>query len=486
MWSKLRKRYSELSVPVRTSIIYVFCSVLQKGISFIAVPIYTRLVPSEEYGLYNLYNSWDAILSIFATLNMWNYLYSNGMLKYKDSKDRFTSSLIGLSSTLTLSLFLVYLIFRNQFEKISNIPFLAMVLMFGMFLLRPSYEYWCSRQRFEYNIKKYTISAITISLVTPLLTVLLILTFQRQNQNGGYALIIGKVVSAAIIYFIVKISLLKKSFKLYDKEVWSYALKFSLPLIPHFLSGVVLAQSDRIMIGSMCGTSKTAIYSVAYSCAAVLELFNAALMDSIIPWEYKKLESKDYSKIPKIATISLLFISGINLAVALCAPEVIAIMAPSEYQEAIYVIPPVAMSNVFMFMFNLYGNIEYYHEETKLVAGASCIAAVSNIILNYIFIKKFGFIAAGYTTVACYIIYSLSHYFFMNYTLKKHGVKQKVYNNQALWTISLISLCASIGFSFLYPHRVIRYSIIVALIILVIAFRNRIRNLYKEIKNHND
>ena len=37
-------------------------------------------------------------------------------------------------------------------------------------------------------------------------------------------------------------------------------------------------------------------------------------------------------------------------------------------------------------------------------------AAVANVVLNFIFIRIFGYVAAGYTTLACYILYSVGHY----------------------------------------------------------------------------
>ena len=86
MFNIVKKKYLLLPIPLRTSVIYMLCSVLQKGISFLVVPIYTRMVATDQYGIYSLYQSWDSILCIFATLNMWNYLFSKGMIKYE--KDR--------------------------------------------------------------------------------------------------------------------------------------------------------------------------------------------------------------------------------------------------------------------------------------------------------------------------------------------------------------------------------------------------------------
>ena len=64
------------------------------------------------------------------------------------------------------------------------------------------------------------------------------------------------------------------------------------------------------------------------------------------------------------------------------APEVVRILAPNEYFEAIWVIPPLATSVFFIFLYTLFANIEFYYEENKFIMIASIIAAILNIILN--------------------------------------------------------------------------------------------------------
>ena len=480
--NKISDKIIDLPAPVKTSVVYMLCSVLQKGVAFIAVPIYTRMVPSDQYGVYSLYQSWESILIIFATLNMWNYLFNNGMIKFENRKDEFTSSLIGLSSVLTTVLFIIYAIINEWFNKINGLPIAVIFMMFVDFYLRPSYEYWCSRQRFEYNVKKYAVSAVTVSVCTPLLSIGLIYTFSKLENSLGTMLVAGKVICSGVVYFIIMLSLLKKSKKMFDKEIWIFALKFNVPLIPHFLSIVILAQSDRIMIGNICGKSEAAIYSVAYSIGAIMLIVNSALMDSIIPWIYKNLRKKNYAQFPLVSTVALLVIALINILVSLCAPEIIAIMAPEEYQNAIYIVPPVAISNVFIFMFNLYANIEYFYEETKLVAVASCFSAIMNIILNYIFINEFGFIAAGYTTVVCYLLYALCHYLFMKYILRKYNITGIVYNNRLLWTMAIGALVIAIVVVLIYPHPLIRWGIIIVAIIFAFLFRKKIVGFFLDIR----
>ena len=110
--------------------------------------------------------------------------------------------------------------------------------------------------------------------------------------------------------------------------------------------------------------------------------------------------------------------------------------------------------------------IELFYKKTTFATVASTIAAVSNIILNYIFIKLFGFVAAGYTTMVCYALLALLHYI---------NVKNKKYDdaidNKKILAISIVVIVVSILISILYSHRLLRYSFI--LIISLAAFIKR-------------
>lgn len=100
------------------------------------------------------------------------------------------------------------------------------------------------------------------------------------------------------------------------------------------------------------------------------------------------------------------------LVVDILAPEVVAILAPGEYSEAMTLVPVIAASVFFMFMYSYCSNIEFYYEKTGLAAVASVLAAVLNVILNAVFIPLFGYRAAGYTTLACYVALGAAHYIF--------------------------------------------------------------------------
>jgi O-antigen/teichoic acid export membrane protein len=109
---------------------------------------------------------------------------------------------------------------------------------------------------------------------------------------------------------------------------------------------------------------------------------------------------------------------------------------------------------------------------------ASVTAMILNIILNYIFIKEFGYIAAGYTTLFCYMLQAL-----IDYLALKKVVKEPVYNMKFIVLLSIAVIVLSFLSIIIYDYWFIRYSIIAIVFILVIIFRNKIISLFKNMKN---
>ena len=101
----------------------------------------------------------------------------------------------------------------------------------------------------------------------------------------------------------------------------------------------------------MIGESEAGIYTLAYSLAFLMTIFNTALMATLNPWIYQKIKDRKEKEIGKIAYLSLGFVAIVNILLILLAPELVRIFAPEEYYNAIYVVPPVAMSVFFLFSY---------------------------------------------------------------------------------------------------------------------------------------
>ena len=162
-----KKRYENLNITVKVAGWYTFCNVLQRGISIITVPIFSRIMSTEQYGLYNIYLSWLNILSILTCLNLYYGVFNKAMVKYKDDIDRYISSMQGLIVCLTSFFFIFYLLFKDRFNSYFGLSTTIMIMMFIEMLVTPSLQFWSGRQRFEYKYKKLVKVSIVKTILNP-------------------------------------------------------------------------------------------------------------------------------------------------------------------------------------------------------------------------------------------------------------------------------------------------------------------------------
>ena len=374
-----------MAVQAKASIWYTICNFFQKGISFIAVPIYVRLLTTDEYGDWSVFQSWRDILIIFASLNLFSGVYTKTLVDNKDDRDRYTSSMQGLGTIVSLGLFVIYFLTHDWCNRIIGLETPYMMLLFLYFIVYPAFSFWGTRQRVEYKYKPMVIVTIIISLLTPGVSILLLLKTDLRTN----AVILGYLLVQSGIGLIFYVYHFWKGKCFYHKDYWVYASKFNIPLIPHYLSLIVLGQSDRIMIKHYCGESDAGIYSFAYQIASAINALILAINGSRVPWTYEQLRIKVYNKLKGITNTLVLMMAGMVLFVALISPEIIKIIGTADYQIAVYVIPVVTLGVYYTFVYDLYASIEFYFGATKYVMYASVTGALLNIVLNAIFIPKY-------------------------------------------------------------------------------------------------
>lgn len=469
--ASIKEKYSALSLPVKASLWYTVCNVINKAIALFATPIFTRIMTEEEYGTFAVFQSWYSILIIFTSLNVFLGGYQKGLILYKDDISRFTAAQLGLTTTITILFLAIYLL---------NIPFwtgvfdLGPLLMFAMFtelLLVPALELWSSQQRFDYKYKNYVGITMAMSLLTVFGGAIAVLSSNHKVEARVFSDAAAKGIFSGVLFILIFFT--GKCF--YNKEYWKYSLSFNLPLIPHYLSNYVLSQSDRVMIGQMVGNSQAAYYSVAYTISTVMVLITSAINNSLTPYIYKSIASGDKKGIKNTTRVLVILVAGLCVVTMTFAPEVIRVFAGKKYMDAIYVIPPVAASVFFIFLYSLFSMIEYYYQKTGFIAIATCICAVANLILNYIFINIYGYYAAGYTTVVCYIGLACLHYFFYRKVSKEEDCGN-IYDGKLCAILSVTVLTVMLIMALTYQYSWVRYGFFVLVIAVAAIFRNQIKD----------
>lgn len=480
--SKIYSKYRSLSLPVKAVFWFTICNFIIRGISLITVPIFTRMLSTSEYGVASLYYSYEQIFIILATFELSLGAYQRGILKFKEDIPLFTQSMQLLSTALTLIFLFVFLIFSNQIVELTGIPFNVFSVMFVYLLLQPSYNAWLTRKRFNYEYKQSVIVTVLFAILTVGASMTAVILIEKTAYMKVTSMLLMEILFCLPFYLkninIKNIIKNKEEVFLY----WKYLLKFQIPLVFHSLSYLVLGQADRIMIGNMVGTTETAIYSVAYSLASVLSIFQTSINQSFKPWRYQKLEERDYSAIKKVSNVLLIFMGIVIIAFILVAPEIMKLLFNSEYYDAIWIIPSVTLSVYFMFLYNIFTDIQSYYGETRYIAFVSIICAIVNIVLNYFAINMFGYIACGYTTLFSYILFSVFHYHFMNKICKDNMGNEQPVDRKFILIFSSILVVASVAITFLYNQNMIRLLLLIVLIIVLIIKRNVFIQLIKDMK----
>ena len=392
-----------------------------------------------------------------------------GLVKFDDERNVFSSSLQGLTLILAIAWTLIYLLFHDFCNAVFSLTTVQMLAMLLMIWSTSAFNFWASEQRVTLNYRKLVIVTLLVSFAKPVLGVILVL----HSDDKVTARILGLAIVEVAGYIWLFIAQMKRGRRFYSGKFWKYAVMYNLPLIPHYLSQTVLSSADRIMINDMVGESSAGIYSLAYSVSLIMALFNTALSHTIGPWIYQKIKDKKTKDISEVAYVSLILIAGINILLIALAPEIVAIFAPSSYYDAIWVIPPVAMSVYFMYAYDLFAKFQFYYEKTKFIMVASIAAATLNIGLNYVFINIFGYYAAGYTTLFCYIVSTAGHYLFMRKICNEFMGGEKVYSTRILLIISVAFVAAGFMFLSVYKLLIVRILLIIAICIAVIIKRDK-------------
>ena len=337
--------------------------------------------------------------------------------------------------------------------------------------------FWTVRQRYDFKYKSVVAATLILAISNPLLGLVAV---SLSDDKG-----VARIVSAAFVQIIgglfFYIHNMRRGKYVLHTEYVRFAIKFNLPLLPHYFSEYLLNQSDRVMIQKMCGYSEAAIYSVAYNAGMVMSMVSSSINQALVPWLYQTLEKKDFKKIRKHTLSIGLFVAVAMAMFVLLAPELAMIMGGEEYTLAKYIIPPITVSIYFKFWYILFANVEFYYDKNKYTMYITITGAVLNIILNYVFINLCGFIAAAYTSLVCYILYSAGHYYLMARVFRQREGKD-LFNIKGITFIGTGLILFMLLILMVYDYTWLRYGILIVTIIIAFIKREWMMGLFTSMK----
>ena len=399
---------------LRKSLHYISGSTFNKILLVLFLPLFTRKMIPEDFALYGNITIFISFITLFYFLGLPQAVYP---FFHKEKSNLYKSSLI---KSIYYTLFVVGIILsllvvleKNGLARLvlkdamwdQLFVYVACIIFFDVFY---------SITLTLLNVMEKSWQYAVLGAVKNILFLILILVGYFIDRFSITAIIqymfIASLVSAllasGIVVFKIIPALDAQERGRFSIKLLKEILRFSIPMLPGTIAFLALRISDRYMLtwfspGSMYDVG---IYTVAYRIGKSIGFATSLL--SIIYYPYAMRISKEkhadenYNQVHKYDRIigGLLAVGWLRFM-----KEIFAIFIDSSYNDALKF---VIFGLISMFLHGALHivNIPFYNSRRSIrIAIVATSGAIFNILLNYLFIPKYGIWAAGLSSVISYL-----------------------------------------------------------------------------------
>lgn len=396
---------------IRSFGIFTISNLINAAIPFLLLPFLTAYLSPKDFGIVSTFL---ILINVFTPFIGMNSEAVVSRFYFEQEKFELKKVLGNSFYLLSISFFVVSIItflagkwilqisFGEGASEISIwwIPLISLIVL-AQNINQIQLNLW----QVEGQPVKYGIQRIAKTIAEIGISVLLILFVTASWQSRMFGLGI-----AAFLFAFISVIYLYHSGLLQLKKETSYTrdmLKYGAPLIPHFLSGVIITYSDRLFITNYIGISETGLYSVGYQVGMVISLFQNSFNQAWAPWLFNTLNQNLENDKVKIVKITYLYFIAMLIIVAifsLFAPRFFDLFLGKEYASGVKFVFWIALGFGFNGMYKMVVNYLFYIKKTSLITMVTVSIAVLNILLNYFLIQSNGAVGSAQATCISFFV----------------------------------------------------------------------------------
>lgn len=401
---------------------YGASSIVARFINYLLTPYLTLKLTTAQYGEQVLVYSFIPFMNILFTHGMETAFFRFTQNNNKKSVYN-TTSISLIFSSLLLSLLLI--LFKDpvaRLIKLENHPeyIVLAALIIGLDALT---TIPFAKLRLDGRPRKFAlvkILGIVINVVSLYFFLSVcpaivkndphsfIATFYKEDWKVGYVFVANLIQACVTLLFLSK-EFFGFEFK-FEKTLWKAMLAYSLPIMIAGFGGMVNETFDRIMLGWWSGAGsehaikeQVGIYGAVYKLSILITLAVQAFRMGAEPFFFNQSKSENaprvYARVMKffVITLCLMF-----LAVVLYMNIWKQFIQNPQMWVGLSVVPILLLANMFL---GIYYNLSiWYKLGNKTMAGAyiTLIGAAVTLLINYLFIPRFGYVACAWATFICY------------------------------------------------------------------------------------
>jgi len=403
---------------LKTTIIYLLSNIIEKGMAFLLIPLYTHYLLPKDYGVLSILQSLIAILMILFTLSL-NGAASRFHFDGKELYRKFHYGNIFLSITIISFIvsIILYLFKDNIFFILGNIPiypyfYLIIIIAYGNSI----FNVYQLKLQMEQRALEYGINSIIKFLISSGIAILLLIIFHKKADG----ILEGMAISLPLfcLYIFFKLRENKIKFNM-NKNIFKKNIRYSIYLIPHNLASLLMGFLDKFFIINMIGLSEAGVYTLGNQISAILGIFAVSINTAMVAPTLKAFKEQDYKYLIDLANISIIVISLIAVFLSLFSDNIITLISTKSYYTAHVVIPILSFYFVIqMYYYRVVGVLFYDTKATKFVPIATGLSLILNFAFNYFFIKFWGILGAAIATLVSMIVVNYIVIFIANRYIK--------------------------------------------------------------------
>lgn len=410
---------------------YLLSSFITKGLGILLLPIYTKYLSPDEYGILQGLNSISSFLPFILSLSLdaaFGRFYHEDKIDFKRLQLLYSTVywfvciygavlLAGVFATSNLWLTNLLEVPIFPYAYLSFIPsLLSQLALLGRTFLQQALE-----------TKKSTTLDIVSTLLNAGVSVLLLVAFNM----GVISRLLGIFAGALFLFvyyhfYFVKVKLLAYTFSW--SVLWK-CLKYSLPMLPAMAGSWISGMSDRLIIAKYCSLASVGLYSLAFQLGQLLYILGDAITRVIGPIIMSGLvydKECTEKKVAGSAYLILLIMLFSEIMLYLFSEEFITVFADERYFESALFIPIFGFNYVLGMQQRFPTQIISYKKKTWVISAGCILSACVNLGLNFMFVPKCGYAFAVWASVASNLVFCIwsfywgQHYERVNYHFERY------------------------------------------------------------------
>lgn len=463
-------RYKKLGKNIALITIGNFAS---KILSFLLIPFYTAVLTTSEYGIADLMTTTINLISPFFTL-----LISEAIMRFALEKGIKKSQVFTIGLITTLLGFVAMVLFSPLILFIETLkPFYWLFLCYYLAVTLHSMA-----SQFVKGLEKisiYSISGVIHTFIFILLNLLFLLGVKMGVEGYLLALVISNFIVVIFLWIAANLNHYILPIKKIDWQLARDMFRYSIPMIPNSISWWISNSSDKYILTFFSGVALTGVYSVSQKIPSLFATISTIFMGA---WQISAVEDFGSEQSRKFYTGVYRKYSSLNIilvSILIWGTKILAaILFSKDFYSAWMFTPVLLLAFLFNSMASFLGSIYTSAKKTKMLFISTVIAALVNIIANFIMIPLWGAMGAGIATLLSYFLIWIIRLIDTAKIIKIDVDLRKDIISYLFLVIQIIILCMNIRYSYAFMSLI--------LIIILFIHKGLLISVLSMIKNNRE